>query len=329
MELFPENDGVWSIDVYEELPDLWACVEHQLRERQWRKEHAGNPRRIVERYHGESAMRGVIVVVDRAEWYWRDASDDGRTDGPLAVWFDTREKQGRRIVGGGIDIGDMVFEQIEMRVERMPTATHPNRDLQRVWAQALKWQPEDGEESQEDTYAPMEAEPGTKTESRSPSPPMQLADACITTSGGSIILQTDDDPELIYTIYPIFATPADRTSIARRFATCLRSQSVRLEVAPQFAGIRECIGYAASADTNVGYRSAYGRRFPAYGSSSGTMQMRESPSIYKRFLVVLDNEEWEREDGVCFVWVGDTGEIIVGRVGRGMRGVAERLRGES
>lgn len=46
------------------------------------------------------------------------------------------------------------------------------------------------------------------------------------------------------------------------------------------------------------------------------------------WLVVLDNEEWEREDGVCFVWVGDTGEIIVGRVGRGMRGV-ERLRGES
>lgn len=61
------------------------------------------------RYHGESAMRGYIVLVDRAERYWRDAGDDGRTDGPLSVWFDPRKKQERRVVCD-IDIGDMVFE---------------------------------------------------------------------------------------------------------------------------------------------------------------------------------------------------------------------------
>lgn len=265
----------------------------------------------MERYGEEAAMGGFIVVVDRAEWHWRDAGDDGRRDGPLGVWFDTRQQHGRRIVSGGIDVTGMVFEQLEIRVDRMATASHPNYELQRVWSRAGMG------ECRADTDTPAQA--------RAESPP-SLTTARITASGGSTVLQTDDDPELIYTVCPIFAT-GDLAGIARRFAAHLTSRSVRLEVVPPLPGIGECVAYAADADRQVGYRTTSGRRFPEYGAAVGTMQMRQGPSAYRGFLVVLDSAEWEREDGVCFVWVREDRGILVGRVGGGMRGVAERLGG--
>lgn len=87
-----------------------------------------------------------------------------------------------------------------MCVGRMHTATHPNRDLQCIWAQALKWQPGEGEEPQADLYATVRG-------ARVP-PPMQLVEAHVTMASGSIILQTDNDRKLIYTINPVFATLA-------------------------------------------------------------------------------------------------------------------------
>lgn len=323
-ELFQDDCSKWRIDVYEQLPNLWACVEHQLRERQWRKEHADGPGGIAERYGADPAMAGFLVFVDRDEWYWRDSRDDGKMEGPLAVWFDTRKRHERRIISGSIDVKGMVYEQIEMCVERMPTPSHPNHGLNSVFIQARGCPSEDAEEPQAGPGAPV----GMGTEPQPPSPTVGPADACVTTDDGSIILQTDGDPELIYTIYPIFSTPADRNSIAHRFAAHLKSQNMRLEVTPQLAGIGECIVHAAAEKTPAGYRSAYGRRFPEYGYAAGTMKMQEMPSNYKNFLVVLDHDEWERKEGVCFVWVGKKDEIMIGRVGGGMKGMAGRLRGE-
>lgn len=323
-ELFLDESEKWRIDVYEQLPNFWACVEHQLRERQWRKEHSGGPGRIAERYCQDPAMAGFLVFVDRAEWYWRDPRDDGKVEGPLAVWFDTREQHERRIISDSIDVEGMVYEQIEMRVERMSTPSYPNYGLNRVFIEAMRCPSEEPEEPQAGPGAPV----GTGTEPQPPSPIVDLTDACITTDDGSIILQTGDDPELIYIIYPTFSTPADRNSIARRFAAHLGSRSMRLEVTPQLSGIRECIAHAATAEKPAGYRSGYGRRFPEYGYAAGTKAMQQIPSNYKNFLIVLDHDEWEREEGVCFVWVGKKEEIIVGRVGPSMRGMAGRLKGE-
>lgn len=323
-ELFQDDCSKWRIDVYEQLPNLWACVEHQLCERQWREEHAGGPGRIAKRYCAEPTMAGFLVFVDRAEWYWRDSRDDGKIEGPLAVWFDTRKQHERRIISGSINVEGMVYEQIEMRVERMPTPSHPNHGLNSVFIQARGCPSEDVEEPQAGPGAPV----GTGAEPQPPSPTVDPLDACITTDDGSIIVQSDGDPELIYTIYPIFSTPVDRNSIARRFAAHLGSRNMRLEVTPQLVGIRECIAYAATAETPTGYRSAYGWRFPEYGYAAGAMGMQEIPSKYKNFLIVLDNDEWEQEEGVCFVWVGKKEEIMIGRVGGGMKGMAGRLRGE-
>lgn len=335
IELFSDDVGAWRIDVYEQLPDVWACIEHQRLERMWRKERADGPGKIVGRYGEEAAMGGFIIVIDRPEWYWQNTGDDGRKGGPLGVWFDPREQQERRIVSGGTDIDGMVFEQLEIQVGRMATPSHPNYELYRVWGRAGMWDWEEYEAgrdalAQVEAEAEAEAEAETQPETQPPLTRLaQLASARITVSDRSIVLQTDNDPELVYTVYPIFATttPADLISIARQFAAHLTSRSVRLEVVLQLPGIGECIAYAATADTYVGYRTTSGRRFPEYGAALGTMQMQQGQSQYKRFLVVLDSAEWEREDGVCFVWVRENQGILVGRVGGGMVGVAERLGG--
>lgn len=339
-ELFSDDGGSWRVDVYEQQPDVWACVEHQRRERQWRNEHPSEgPGKIVERYAEEAAMGGFIIVIDRERWYWQHEGDDGGLEGPLGVWFDVREGERRGILDGGIDGDGMVFEQAEMRVQRMATATNPNHELRIVWMRAGMWDWEDVAASR----ARQEAEREPETESQPPS--VQLVEVQVTASetpSGGIILQTDipdgDVPTLIYTLYPLFTTttpltPAERTSIARRFvahlATHLPSSSVQLEATPQMSSLTECIAYAATSDTSVGYLTPSGRRFPEYGFGAGTVRMREHENGYARFLVVLDREQWE-EEGVCFVWAeprGEGAEILVGRVGGGMSGVAERLGG--
>lgn len=376
-ELFADDGGAWRVDVYEQLTDVWACVEHQKRERRWRKEQQEQsegelPGRIVERYddlseRGTSTADGFIVVIDRAQWFWRGSDDDGKVGGPLAVWFDTREQAEKRVVQGAIDEENMVFEQVELQIQRMPTATHPNLELKDVWMRAGMWEWEDIEEL-------PRAPPTAEAEAEAQVAPAQLdilAGARVTTSetqSGSIVLQVGfppsgraDDFTFVYTVYPAFATAApltadDRTKIGRSFLAHLTHflpvsqpgtspeepfQTVRLEVAPQLPSLEHCLAHNASHAQSVGYLSSYAqspqrRRFPEYGFGATTFQMRDNLSKHERFLVVLDREHWEQEDGVVFVWTepresevngGRISEVLVGRVGGGMRGVAERLAG--
>ncbi|KAL0632113.1 hypothetical protein Q9L58_009013 [Maublancomyces gigas] len=324
-ELFTDDVGTWRIDVYQQLPDVWSCIEHQRLERQWRRDHPGYPGKIVEQYDSNAAMGAFIIVIDRVDWYWQGPADDGADGGPLAVWFNPWKHESKRILSGTVDARWMVYEQLEMKVERMCKLSDPNHDLRIVWLGSGMWE---WEIIEDDRLAHEEAERGIEREF-TPAPPPLVA-AHVTFSEGSINLQTGGGAELIYIVYPVFSTvtPVDRISIARRFAAHLQSASVRIVVAPQLTGIKECVDYAAAANTPVGYyRFPYGRRFPEYGSPAGNNHMWEGVSSNRFFLVVLDLVEWEHGDGVCFVWVGQGEDIMLARVGGGMRGVAERLGG--
>lgn len=336
-ELGTSDGGAWRLDVYQQLPDVWACMEHQRLERQWRKDHHRNLGKIVDQYGRDEAMGAFIIVIDRDDWCFRESSDSGTFHGPLGVWFNPWVQKRKRILSCTMNLDWTVYEQLEVELDRMQTQSHPSNDLRGVWLASGMWEWDDVEddrpadaEQDRDAEQDLDAEQDPDTPVVSTSPPPQLASACITVSGMSINLRTAKDPELIYILYPVFTTitPVDRISIAQRFASHLPSPSVRLVVAPQFKGIQECIAYAAAVNIVVGYnRSQYGRRFPEYGYAAGSYQMREGHSSNRLFLVLLDLVEWEDGNGVCFLWVGKDDKIMLGRVCGGMRGVAERLGG--
>lgn len=318
--------GAWRLDVYEPQPDIWACIEHQRLERQWRKWHSGFPGKIKKHYTEEVAMAAYIVVIDRPDWYWQDNDDDNTYHGPLEVSFNPWDEQQKRLMVG-THPEEVIHEQIELQVARMRTPSFPNYELKRYCVDSYTW----GDEYFESGESEAEAEPEIEiaTEAESYSAPAPLIGARITLSGLGVDLQTGGgDPELVYVVYPQFATttPVDLTRLAHRFAAHLKSPSVRVVVAPQLAGMRECVAYAAASNICVGYarspRSPYGRRFPQYTTQPGMYRMWNP-----LFLILLDRVEWEREDGVCFLWIGQRDKILLGRVTGGMGAVAARLGG--
>lgn len=320
--------GAWRLDVYEPQPDIWACIEHQRLERKWRKWHDGFPGKIPKHYTDQVAMAAHIVVIDRPDWYWQNNDDDNTYHGPLEVSFNPWDEEEKRIMVDGTNPDWAMNEQIELQVERMRTPSFPNRTLKRLCADSYTWFDESFEFGESEAEAKPEIKIKIATEAESYSPPAPLIGARITLSGLGVDLQTGGDPELVYVVYPQFATttPVDLTRIAHRFAAHLKSPSVRVVVAPQLAGMRECVAYAAASNIRVGYvRSPYGRRFPEYAAGPGSYRMQNPVCGKKLFLILLDRVEWEREDGVCFLWIGEGDKILLGRVAGGMGRVAARL----
>jgi hypothetical protein len=373
-ELFADDSALWRLDVYEPEEDVWACIEHQVKERQWRgTQHvdsatAGAPgdRKIVDSYTnpkdvGTVAAKCLVIVIDRQDWYWKDNSDDVKQGGPLAVRFDPRPLAERVILPGTLDEGEIIHEQTELQVQRMNTASAPNLELENIWSQSIRAtasaQQDEGPSSTTSTEPPPATSPDDILASE------QLS--TFTTQTGNLGIQTQlpasgeiQDFTLIYTIYPLFTTLTslstdDRLATLRSFLAQLAlsertkptPSTIRLEIAPQFSSHNEILAHytASLQQQDVGYLSPYSqsphrRRFPEYLRAATTMHMREGLSVHKRFLVVLDREDWQTrgKDGVSFMWMEPREpdspyhrrqpEIIVARVAGGI-GVVARILG--
>lgn len=142
MDFYPSN---WRIDVYEPQPSIWACIEHQRKEREYRRTLGTTvtgddkpPGIILKSYANREksptlVANAMILVIDNIDWVSQPGEPDN-LPGPLLVRFldaEAREIDETTLKAFADDQYEeyTTKEQEEFEITRLPKADWPNRDL--------------------------------------------------------------------------------------------------------------------------------------------------------------------------------------------------------